>query len=404
MKDIFPARLVSALAALAMTTPVFSQPSLDARLRAAVARGDVPGVVAIAGDRRGVIYEGAFGLAESATGRAMTADAIFNIASMGKALTSVAAMQLVEAGKLALDDPAAKYLPELATLPVIASLDPATGAAQLRPPVSPITVRQLFTHTSGLSYALWNDTLKNFKPRPGEKFPIGPLAFDPGTRWNYGTGVDQLGRIVEKISGQNLEEYFRAHLFAPLGMDDTFYNVPAAKHARVVNSHQRRPDGTLAENKRTAPAVRTSFSGGGGLYSTAADYLKFLRMLLNGGELDGKRVLARETVAQMGQNHIGAVRARALKTTQPESSSDFTFIDDGHDQWGLGFLITTRPVAGKRRAGSLSWGGISNTYFWYDPASGVAGVIMMQFRPFADAKALGVYDAFERGVYELGAK
>jgi CubicO group peptidase (beta-lactamase class C family) len=334
----------------------------------------------------------------------MTADAIFNIASMGKALTSVAAMQLVEAGRLSLDDPAAKYLPELANIPVIESLDPATGAAKLRPPSSAITVRQLFTHTSGLGYSLWSDTLKKFKPRAGETFPIGPLLFEPGTQWSYGTGVDQLGRVVEKISGQNLEAYFRAHIFAPLGMDDTFYNVPAAKHARVVNSHQRGPDGSLVENKRGTPPVRTSFNGGGGLYSTAGDYLKFLRMLLNGGELDSKRILTRETVALMIQNHIGAVRARALKSTQPGGSSDFTFIDDGHDQWGLGFLITTRPVSGKRAAGSLSWGGISNTYFWFDPARGVAGVIMMQFRPFADAKALGVYDTFERGVYELATK
>ncbi len=400
-----PWRIVTLLGT-AVAAPIFmhSQTALDRDLRAAVERGDVPGVVVIAGDRHGVVYQGAFGAAEAGAGRAMTADAIFNIASMGKAVTSVAAMQLVEAGRLGLDEPAAKYLPELAGLPVIESLDPATGAAKLRPAATAITVRQLFTHTSGLGYSLWSDTLKKFKPRPGESFPIGPLLFDPGTQWSYGTGVDQLGRIVEKISGQNLEAYFRAHIFAPLGMADTFYNVPAEKHARVVNSHQRGPDGTLKENKRTAPRVLTSFNGGGGLYSTAADYLKFLQMFLNGGEFDGKRILSRETVALMGQNQIGAVRARALKTTQPEGSSDFTFIDDGHDQWGLGFLITARPTEGKRSRGSLSWGGISNTYFWMDPARGVAGVIMMQFRPFADAKALAVYDTFERGVYRMIAR
>ncbi len=399
-------RLVLPVLAAALAAPhsMPAQAKLDEQLRAAIERGDVPGVVVMAADRNGVIYRGAFGLAEAGAGRAMTMDAIFNIASMGKAVTSVAAMQLVEAGKLSLDDPAAKYLPELGSLPVIASLDPATGAAKLRPPASPITVRQLFTHTSGLGYSLWSDTLKKFKPRAGESFPVGPLVFDPGTQWTYGTGVDALGRIVEKISGQNLEEYFRAHIFAPLGMDDTFYNVPAAKHARVVNSHQRGPDGTLTENKRATPRVLTSFNGGGGLYATAEDYLKFLRMFLNGGELDGKRIISRATVALMGQNHIGAVRARALKSTQPEGSSDFTFIDEGHDQWGLGFLITARQTPGKRSVGSLSWGGISNTYFWFDPARGVAGVIMMQFRPFADAKALAVYDTFERGVYQLAGK
>ena len=396
-----PAQILLALLAAMLATPslVHSQPDLHQQLAAAIERRDVPGVVVIAGDRQATLYHEAFGMADAGAGRAMTTDAIFNIASMTKAVTSVAAMQLVEAGKLALDDPAAKYLPELGNVPVIESPEAATGAAKLRPAATPITVRQLFTHTSGLGYSLWSDTLKKFKLRAGETFPVGPLVFDPGTQWTYGTGVDMLGKIVEKISGQDLETYFRARIFAPLGMDDTFYNVPAEKHARVVNSHQRGPDGTLTENKRTTPRVLTSFNGGGGLFSTAADYLRFLQMFLNEGSLDGARIISRETVALMGENQIGAVSARALKTTQPEGSSDFTFIDDGRDKWGLGFLITARHVAGKRPAGSLSWGGISNTYFWIDQTNGVAGVIMMQFRPFADAKALAVYDTFERGVY-----
>jgi len=125
-----------------------------------------------------------------------------------------------------------------------------------------------------------------------------------------------------------------------------------------------------------------------------------MRMLLNGGTLDGARVLKAETVALMGQNHIGAVSVPALKTALPRSA-DFTFIDDGKDKWGLGFLITTNQVPGKRSPGSLSWGGINNTFFWIDPARGVGGVIMMQYLPFADAKALATYDTFERGAYQL---
>jgi methyl acetate hydrolase len=213
-----------------------------------------------------------------------------------------------------------------------------------------------------------------------------------------------LGKIVESLSGQTLEAYFRAHVFAPLGMNDTSYNVPAEKQARIVNLHQRGADGALVEQPRKTPSVATRFNGGGGLYSTAGDYLRFLQMLLNGGELGGARILARESVALMGQNHIGAVGVRALKTARPESSGDFAFVDDGRDKWGLGFMITARHVAGKRSAGSLSWGGIDNTYFWLDPERGVAGVIMMQFLPFADPKALGVYDTFERGVYQMLGK
>ncbi len=393
-------------AALANPCTMSAQPNLDAQLRAAIERKDVPGVVVIAGDRNGVIYQGAFGMAESGAGRAMALDAIFRIASMTKAVTSVAAVQLIEEGKLALDDRADKYLPELANPPVFESFDAATGAYKLRPAKSPITVRQLFTHTSGLGSGFTSPVLVKFKPRAGETYPAGPLLFDPGTDWTYGTSTDQLGRIVEKLSGQDLETYFRERIFGPLGMNDTSYNVPAGKHARLVNLHRRGADGTgpLTEQPRTPPNPATRFTGGGGLYSTAGDYLRFLRMLLNHGELDGARVLKRESVALMGENHIGAVGVRAARSTQPQTSADFTFVNDGRDKWGLGFQITTAAVPGKRTAGSLSWGGINNTFFWVDPARGVAGVILMQFLPFGDAKALAVYDTFERGVYQLPGK
>jgi methyl acetate hydrolase len=398
--------LVCFLFALLLAAPaiVFSQSALDQQLRAAIERKDVPGLVVIAGDRKGVIYQGVFGMAETGAGRAMTADAIFRIASMTKAVTAVAAMQLIEERKLALDDPAAKYLPELANPMVFESFDAATGAYKLRPAASAITMRQLFTHTSGLGYGFTSSVLNQFKPREGETYPAGPLLFDPGTDWIYGTSTDQLGKIVEKLSGKDLEAYFRERIFGPLGMNDTGYNVSAEKHARIVNVHRRGADGALAEQPRNPPQTATRFNGGGGLYSTAGDYLRFLQMLLNGGELGGARVLSGGSVALMGQNQIGAVGVRAVKSTQPNTSSDFTFIDDGRDKWGLGFQITTAAVAGKRSPGSLSWGGINNTFFWLDPSRGVAGVIMMQFLPFADAKALGVYDTFERGVYQLLGK
>ena len=398
------ARLVWIFAAAVCSAPAFvfaQSPALESQLRAAIERKEVPGVVVIATDRKGVIYSGAFGLAESDTGRAMTTDAIFRIASMTKAVTATSAMQLIEQHKLSLDDPAAKYLPELANPMVIESFNEATGDYKLRPAASAITIRQLFTHTSGLAYPTWSAVMNKFKPRAGETFTAGPLLFDPGTQWIYGTSTDMLGRIVEKISGETLEDYFRAHIFAPLGIKDAAFNVPAEKQARIVNLHQRGPDGALTEQPRKKPSVATRFNGGGGLYSTAGDYLRFLQMILNGGELGGARILARESVALMGQNQIGAVNVRALKTAQPDHSADMTYIDDGRDKWGLGFMITARHVDGKRSAGSLSWGGIDNTYFWLDPERGVAGVIMMQLLPFADPKALGVYDTFERGVYQL---
>jgi methyl acetate hydrolase len=378
--------------------------AIDAVLRGAVERKDVPGVVALVTDRRRVLYQGAFGVADVSSGRALTTDALFRIASMTKPITSTAAMQLVEQGRFGLDDPVEKYLPELANLKVFESFDPTTGAYRLRPASRPMTVRHILTHTSGLGYPFTSAILRDFKPQPGESYPFGgPLLFDPGERWHYSTSTDVVGKLVEKVSGQKLEDYFRQHIFAPLKMSDTSYNVPQEKGPRLVAAQQRageRMDGAIGLQTPQPGLTIAEPIGGGGLASTADDYGRFVRMLLNGGELDGARVLKAETVTLMGQNAIGGVSVPALKTALPRSA-DFTFIADGRDKWGLGFLITTDQVPGKRSPGSLSWGGINNTYFWIDPSRGIAGVILLQYLPFADAKALALYDAFERGAYQL---
>ena len=377
------------------------QAAIDKVLADAVARKDIPGVVAIATDRRGIIYQGAFGLADPATARPLTADAIFRIASMTKPITSVAAMQLVEQGRLGLDDPAAKYLPELAKLSQFDSFDSKTGAYTLRPVTKTVTVRHLLTHTSGLGYGFTSPVIRDFKPHDGEQYAAGPLLFEPGEQWIYGTSTDWVGRLVEAISGKNLDEYFRERIFGPLKMTETYFNVPQDKQPRLVVVHRRQPDGSLTAGPSQPPTVATRFNGGGGLSSTASDYIRFVQMLLNGGTLDGARILSADTVALMGANQIGSVGVRALKTAQPALSGDFSFIADGRDKWGLGFLIASESHSGKRSAGSLSWGGINNTYFWVDPARGIGGVLLMQFLPFADPKALAVHDAFERAVYEL---
>lgn len=389
-------------AASAQTSPASA--ALDTSLRAAVERKDVPGVVALIVDREGVLYQSAFGVADVATGRPLAADALFRIASMTKPVASVALMQLVEQGRLGLDDPAEKYLPELVGLKVVESFDAATGAYRVRPATRPATVRHFLTHTSGLAYPFTSAIWRDLKPRAGETYPYGgPLLFDPGERWHYSTSTDVVGRLVEVVSGQKLEAYFRQHIFAPLKMDDTSYTVPQAKGPRLVAAQQRagvRMDGAIElQAPQPGLAIPTPI-GGGGLASTASDYGRFVRMLLNGGALDGARVLKPETVTLMGQNHIGALSVPALKSALPRSA-DFTFIADGRDKWGLGFLITVDQVPGKRSPGSLSWGGINNTFFWIDPTRGIAGVIMMQYLPFADAKALAVYDTFERGTYQL---
>jgi methyl acetate hydrolase len=326
--------------------------SIDTEMRLAVERKDVTGVVAMAADRKGVIYQGAFGLADLDEARPLRPD-------------------------------------------------PANGSYRVRAATKSVTVRHLFTHTSGLGYGFTSSIVRDFKPHPGDDYPVGPLLFEPGERWHYGTSTDWLGRLVERVSGLSLEDYFRQHIFMPLGMPDTFYFVPKDKEVRLVTVNRRLSDGSLVKESQQPPTSGFTPIGGGGLSSTASDYIRFTRALLNGGELDGARVLSASTVALMGQNHIGALGVPALKTAMPERSEDFSFISDGHDKWGLGFLITADEVFGKRSAGSLSWGGINNTYYWLDPSRGITGVIMMQFLPFADRNALALYDTFERGVYQL---
>ena len=262
-------------------------------------------------------------------------------------------------------------------------------------------MRHMLTHTAGLGYGFTSAIVRDFKPRAGETYAAGPLLFDPGEQWLYSTGIDWGGRIVETLTGKNLESYFRDHIFGPLGMGDTSYSLPEERRPRLAVSHRRRPDGTFEVDPVQPPMSVAQPIGGGGLASTAPDYIRFLQMLLNQGTLNGARIVSPDTVATMGRNHIGSVGVRAVKTAMPERSSDFTFVDDGRDKWGIGFQITAVSKPGRRSAGSLSWGGLYNTYFWIDPARGIAGVILMQFLPFADSKALAVYNSFERAVYEL---
>src|SRR3954466_15190524 len=260
---------VAALTATAGAQQSPGAASLDAGLRAAIERKDVPGVVALVTNRDRVLYQGAFGVADVAAGRPLTSDALFRIASMTKPITSVALMQLVEQGRLSLDDPAEKYLPELVGLKVFESFDAATGAYKLRPASRPPTVKHFLTHTSGLAYPFTSVIWRDFKPRAGETYPFGgPLLFDPGERWHYSTSTDVAGRLVEVVSGQKLENYFGEHIFVPLNMNDTSYNVPEAKGPRLVAQQQRagaRMDGAIELQKPQLGLTIAAPIGGGGL-------------------------------------------------------------------------------------------------------------------------------------------
>jgi methyl acetate hydrolase len=380
---------------------------IDASLKSAVDAGTVPGVVAMATTADGPIYQGAFGVRRLGDPAAMTLDTVFRIASMTKAFTCVAAMQLVERGKLTLDGPLPAIDPWLAAPEVLTGFD-AAGKPQLRPARRPITLKHLMTHTAGFCYTQWNADLLRYVTETG--MPVmgtgklaamrQPLMFDPGERWEYGISIDWIGRLVEEMSGQKLDAYCDEHIFGPLGMKDTGFTVSAAQRARQVSVHQRAPDGRLEpQSFEPLSSQREFLAGGGGLYSTAGDYLAFLQMLLHQGTLKGQRIIQPATVAQMAANQIGDLPAGVLKTANPPLTNDVDFFPGQPVRWGLGYMLTLDPGPNGRSAGSVTWAGIFNTYYWLDPARLVAGVIMTQILPFADHDAIGLYGAFEHGVY-----
>ena len=382
---------------------------IDAVLRRAVEAGDVPGVVATAATDRGVFYEGAFGQRDIAGGSAMTCDAIFRIASMTKAVTSVAAMQLVEAGKLDLDRPIGGVMPELAAPHVLVGFD-VTGKPRLRPARRPITLRHLLTHTAGFGYEMLNSELIRYIHRTdtpsistGKLASLRlPLLFDPGERWQYGINIDWVGLAVEAASGKTLDVYFREHIFDPLGMTNTEFALAPEQTSRLVRVHKREADGSLEPIVLDSPPANPEFwAGGGGLYSTGGDYLTFLRMVLGQGRFGGARLLRPETVAAMASNQIGDLEAGIMRTAMPERTNDFALFPGMRCHWGLGWMITPQPGPNGRSPGSLTWGGIFNSYYWIDPVKRVAGVIMTQFLPFADPRALALSGAFERAVYDV---
>jgi methyl acetate hydrolase len=372
---------------------------IDKALQARVAAREIPGVVAMAANEQSVVYEGAFGFRDMATASRMSTDTIFRIASMVKLLTSVAALQLVERGKLKLDEPAGNIDPTLASVQVLSGFD-AKGVPQLRTARKPITLRNLLTHTSGFSYLLWDPNVGRYLKvaRGNPALPRMPLMFEPGERWAYGGSLDRVGRMVEIASGQNLDRYFGDHITGPLGMNDTGFSLDEKQRAREASLHVRDANGKLVVKPLEKPSIPKVFSGGGGIYSTAPDYLTLLQALLNGGSLRGTSILRPETVALMSANQIGNLEAGILRTTNPALSNDVDFFPGIHLRWGFGHMINLDPVPNGRKAGSLTWAGLYNTYYWIDPTMRVAGVIMMQILPFADRQALKVYRQFEHGI------
>jgi CubicO group peptidase (beta-lactamase class C family) len=380
--------------------------SLDRIFSQAVESRAVPGIVALAATDKGALYEGAFGTRELGKQAPMTLDTVVWIASMTKAITTTAAMQLVERGKLSLDRPAAEVVPELTRAQVLDGFDGA-GKPRLRAPKRPITLKHLLTHTAGFAYEIWRPEIARYQEVTGtpgittctNAALTTPLLFDPGDRWEYGINIDWAGKMVETVAGQKLDRYFQDHILGPLGMRDTAFALGPSQRARLSAVHQRDDKGTLAPIEFALPETPEFLMGGGGLYGTAPDYLAFAQMLMRGGTHNGAQVLRRETVDLMAQNHIGGLEIGPIKTVMPALSHDVDLLPGVTKKWGLSFLINMQPLPTGRSAGSLAWAGLANTYFWIDRTKQVCGVFASQILPFYDPTVVDLLTKFETEVY-----
>lgn len=380
--------------------------ALDEILATGIEQSSAPGVTAIVVNRDGVLYDGGFGERKLGEGPAMTTDTVGSIFSMTKAITAAAAMQLVERGKIDLTAPASEVCPDLAAIEVLTGFD-GDGQPVTRPPKSAITLNNLLTHTSGFVYDIWSPELGRWHEATGTPNVLSlqkaalctPLAFDPGTRWQYGIGIDWVGQMVEAVTGQTLSEYFAEHITGPLRMADTAFAHTDSMLERASAMHARMPDGSLAPIELSPPENPEFEMGGGGLQGTMSDYGKFIRMILNDGELDGTRVLSADTVSAMAANQIGDLRVEELKTATPQFSNDAEFFPGDAKSWGYSFQINEVPGHTGRAAGTLMWAGLANSFFWIDRTNGVGGAFMTQILPFADKPAIDLFYNFEQAVY-----
>lgn len=384
------------------------QKSCDAILqRTVVEKPGVPGVVAMATDRRANIYEGAFGKRRLDQPAEMTSDTVFAIFSTTKAIAATAALQLVEEGRLDLDAPAETYLPEIGKLQVLEGFD-ESGQPRLRAPARPVTTRMLLLHTAGLAYDFFNEDYHRLAEEHGQPSVITaskpclmtPLLFDPGERWEYGSNIDWAGQVVEAIAGKRLGAVLQERIFNPLGMTSTAFSLSPEMRGRLATIHQRQADGSLDPLDFELPQDPEIHMAGHGLYSTVPDYMRFIRMWLDDGMGEKGRVLRPETVRMAVQNGLGRMKIKKLPGIVAWLSNDAEFFPGMPKSWCLPFMINDEDAPTGRPAGALGWAGLANLYYWIDRQNGVGGFWATQILPFADPSSFGGYMAFETAVYD----
>lgn len=371
-------------------------------LDAAAAGGGVPFAVGLAAGAAGTRFEGAAGAA--APGLAAAPDTVLRLFSLTKAVGAVAAMILVGRGRLDLDAPVASVLPAFGGLQVLEGWD--GDVPRLRTPRRAATLRQLAAHTSGLEYEFWNADMQRWRqvtrsPSAASGRLRGldyPLMSDPGERWGYGIGPDWLGQAVAAADGRRIDRFCAEEIFGPLAMGDTVFELTPALEARLAEVAERGPDGGLLP-AAAAPPSRPEFYGmGHALYGTGADYMRFLRMLLGGGALDGARILSEAAVAELLADQTPGLGIARMVAVAP-GSVDFELFPGIRKSHSLAYMRVEADVPGMRAAGAQGWAGILNTHCWIDPARDVAGLFLTQVRPFGDARVMAAYADFERAVY-----
>ncbi len=381
----------------------FDSASIDQVLQAAVDSGDVPGVAAIAADRDGVIYRGAAGPRAAGSPDPLTADTHFRIMSMTKMVATVAALQLVEQGKLDLDAPIDSYRPEFADVQVLDGWDGDTP--KLRAPASRATVKQLVTHTTGLGYWFWSQDLIKWEAATSTPNVLSganviftaPLLADPGTTYIYGINTDWLGKVIEAAGGVGLDVAVKEGITGPLGMNETAFQIAEGWKDSTTPVHAK-VDGSWVDSGIELNQSPEYYAGGHGLYSTPNDYIKFQQALLGNGEVGGVRILQSATVDAAFTNQIGDLDFPAeIPTADPSATHEFN-AGPGY-KWGYGLLLNTGDVPGMRRAGSGAWAGLCNTHFWVDRTAGICASIYSNFLPFVPPEAHALYANYERALY-----
>jgi methyl acetate hydrolase len=372
------------------------------------AAGGAPGVVAMVTDRKANFYEGAAGRRELGKDQPMTTDSVMAIFSTTKALTGTCVMQLVEEGKLRLDDAAKKYAPEIAEIRVLDGFDSA-GQPKTRAPKRDITVGDLMLHTAGFCYEFFSDDDLKYRSATGVPTVVSSsfasirsvLLHDPGERWTYGVNIDWLGRIVEQQRGKRLGAVMKERIFEPLGMVDIGFTMSESMRARRATIHDRAMDGKLTPlPDLVLPQPPEMDMGGHGLYATVGEYMKFIRMMLNDGAGPNGRVLKAETVAQMCRNGLGELKSGGWTTSIPSLSNAGEFFPGLPKSWAYTFQVNEAQTPSGRPAGSLMWAGLANLFYWIDRQNGVGGFWGSQILPFQDVASYPGFVDFETAVYQ----